>query len=87
MKTGFRFSADLSISKMDEKTEQRVGFKTGKSAFGDKCLSRSDVFIWFNRFKNARESVDDDPQKSGRPSVSITNKNIAKIIDLVPSDH
>ena len=47
-------------------------FKTGKTAsetyellkpaFGDKYLRRSKVFIWFNKFKNGRESVEDDPR-------------------------
>lgn len=84
---------------MDEKSEQRACvkfcFKTGKTAsetyellktaFGDKCLSRSNVFIWFNRFKNGRESVEDEP-RSGRPSTSKTDDNVVKVRDLVRSD-
>lgn len=84
---------------MDEKSEQRTCvkfcFKTGKTAsetyellktaFGDKCLSRSNVFIWFNRFKNGRESVEDEP-RSGRPSTSKTDDNVVKVRDLVRSD-
>ena len=65
---------------MDETSEQRACvkfcFKTAKTAsetyellktaFGDKCLSRSNVFVWFNRFKNDRKSVD-DPGPVGIP--------------------
>ena len=84
---------------MDETSEQRACakfcFKIGKTdsetydvlktAFGDKCLSRSNVFIWFNRFKNDCESVEDDP-RPGRPSTSKTDENIVKVRDLVRSD-
>ena len=87
------------VHKIHETSEQRACvqfcFKIGKTAsetyellktaFGDKCLSRSNVFIWFNRFKNGRESVEDDPQP-GRPSTSKTDENIVKIHDLVRSD-
>lgn len=81
---------------MDEKTERvcvKFCFKTGKSAsetyellqtaFGDKCLTN--VFIWFNRFKDGRELVEDDLWSS-RPSTSKTNENIVKVHDLVCSD-
>ena len=85
---------------MDETLEQRACvkfcFKTGKTAletyellktaFGDKCLSHSNVFIWFNRFKNGCESVEDDPWPS-RPSTSKTDENIVKVCDLVRSDY
>ena len=70
-------------------------FKTGKTAsetyellktaFGDKCLSRSNVFIRLNRFKNGRESVEDEP-RSGRPSTSKTDDNVVKVRNLVRSD-
>ena len=56
-----------------------------KTAFRDKCLSRSNVFIWFNRSNNGRESVEDDPLP-GRPSTSKTDENIVKVRDLVCSD-
>ena len=63
--------------------EQRVNIKfltkLGKSAtetynlliedYGDQCLSRTQVFEWFKKFKEGREDVGDDP-KSGRPSTA-----------------
>ena len=84
---------------MDETSEDRACekfcFKTGKTAletyellktaFGDKCLCRSNVFIWFNRFKNGRESVEDDSSPR-RPSTSKTDENIVKVRDVVRSD-
>ena len=55
-----------------------------KSAFGDKCLRSSNVFVWFNRFKTGRRSVGGDP-RTGRPSTSNTDENIVKVRDLVRS--
>ena len=84
---------------MEKTSEQRASvkfcFKTrktasetyelSKTAFGDKCLSLSNVFLWFNRFKNGRKSVEDDP-RSSQPSTSKTDENIVKVRDLVRSD-
>jgi len=38
-----------------------------KKVYGDECLSRSQAFEWFKRFKEGREEIGDD-QRSGRPS-------------------
>ena len=54
--------------------------------FGDKYLSWSNVFIWFNKFFNGRELVNND-LRSGRPPTSMSIENIAKIRYLVCSDH
>ncbi|KAJ8960591.1 hypothetical protein NQ318_013880 [Aromia moschata] len=43
-----------------------------KEVCGNKCLSRTQVFEWFKRFKEGRESTEDDP-RPGRPSTSIEN--------------
>jgi transposase len=44
-----------------------------KSAHGEECLSRTRVFEWHNRFKEGRESLQDDERK-GRPSTSRTEE-------------
>ena len=76
----------------DQSFQERVGvkfcLKTAKSsaetcnlskiAFEDKCLRQSNVFMWFNKFGSDQESVEDGAQ-SGKPPISITNENIAKI--------
>jgi hypothetical protein len=31
-----------------------------KSAYGEECLSRTNVFEWHKRFKEGRESLEDD---------------------------
>ena len=80
--------------------EQRVNIKfltkLGKSAtetynlltevYGDQCLSRTQVFEWFKKFKEGREDVGDDP-KSGRPSTAKTQENVEKVARIVRGDH
>jgi transposase len=84
----------LSVQK-----EQRVNikfcFKLGKSAsetfvmlqqvYGDDCLSRTQVFEWFKRFKDGREDTSDDI-RTGRPLSAKTDANIEKIGKLVRQD-
>jgi len=74
---------------MSANVEQRVNIKfltkLGKSAtetynlltavYGDQCLSRTQVFEWFKKFKEGREDVGDDP-KSGHPSTAKTQENV-----------
>jgi len=56
-----------------------------QAAFGEECLSRSCCHQWFKRFKDGRTSTDDDA-RSGRPSTSINDDNVAKVNALVRSD-
>jgi len=53
-----------------------------KKVYGDECLSRTQVFEWFKRFKEGREEIGDD-QRPGRPSTSKTEANIEKIGEIV----
>ncbi|GFU55198.1 protein GVQW3 [Trichonephila clavipes] len=56
-----------------------------QQAYGDSVLSRAQVFRWFRAFSEGRESTEDEP-RSGRPSVSKTAENVARVRDLVRSD-
>jgi hypothetical protein len=49
-----------------------------QEALGDNAMSQSKTFLWCKRFKDGRTSVDDD-ERSGRPSISTTPENIAKV--------
>jgi len=40
-----------------------------KKVYGDECLSHTQVFEWFKRFKERREEIGDD-QRPCRPSTS-----------------
>ncbi|KAJ8942659.1 hypothetical protein NQ318_013372 [Aromia moschata] len=56
-----------------------------KELYGNECLSRTKVFEWFKRFKEGRETAEEDP-RPGRPSMSKTNENIEKIGKLIRED-
>ena len=85
--------------KMCKNTEQRICinfcFKLGKTgtetyemiktAFGDEAMSRAEVFAWFRRFKEGRQSVNSNP-RSGRPSTSRNEEKIAQVKAVVCSD-
>jgi histone-lysine N-methyltransferase SETMAR len=48
-------------------------------------MSRTQCFKWQRRFKGGRTSLEDD-ERSGRPSTSITTKNVERIWELVHAD-
>jgi len=57
-----------------------------KKVYGDKCLSCTQVFEWFKRFKEGREEIRDD-QHPSRPSTSKTDTNIEKVSEIVRQNH
>ena len=56
-----------------------------KEVYGNECLSRTQVFEWFERFKEGRETTEDDP-RPGRPTTSKTDQNIKKIGEIIRKD-
>ena len=46
-------------------------------AFGESTMSRTQVQLWYNRFKEGREDVNDD-SCPGRPSTLTTDENSEK---------
>ena len=57
-----------------------------KKVYGDECLSYTQVFEWFKRFKEGREEIGDD-QRPSRTSTSKTDTNIEKVSEIVPQNH
>jgi histone-lysine N-methyltransferase SETMAR len=53
--------------------------------FGDAADSKSTVDFWINRFKSGRQSLDDD-HRTGRPSTSVNEENVAAVEELVMED-
>ena len=51
-------------------------------AFGESTMSRTQVQLWYNRFKEGRENVNDDACP-GCPSTSITNENIEAVKKII----
>jgi len=80
---------------MDGGNEQRVAikfcFKAGLSAtetlvlvqkvYGDEAPNRSHVFMWYSRFRDGRELVEDD-ERGGRPKSTRTEVNSAAVADM-----
>lgn len=49
-----------------------------KHVYGSETLSRTQAFEWHRRFREGRESAEDD-ERSGRPVTSRTDENIKKV--------
>jgi len=61
-------------------------FETLKIAFREEAMGRIQKYEWWTRFKEGRTSVDDDPH-SGWPSASKTDNNVAKVHEVIRSNH
>lgn len=53
-----------------------------QKAYGESALSKSRVYQWYKEFQEGRELVEDLP-RSGRPSNSSNDENIAKVKEMV----
>ena len=53
-------------------------FKILTVTFRESNMSRTQVQLWYNRFKESREEVNDNA-RSGRPSTSKTDENIEAV--------
>lgn len=56
-----------------------------QKAFGEEVMSRAQVFRWHKMFSEGRTNVEDE-DRSGRPSTSRTDVNLARVRELVRSD-
>ncbi len=56
-----------------------------KAVYGDDCMSKTRVFEWARRFREGRESVEDDPRE-GAPVSSRTEPNVERLRALVTAD-
>ncbi|KAJ8961117.1 hypothetical protein NQ318_008794 [Aromia moschata] len=56
-----------------------------KEVYVNEFLPRTQVFEWFKRFKDGRETTEDDPHPE-RPSTSNTDENIEKTSKLIRED-
>ena len=51
-------------------------------AFSESTMRRTQVILWYKRIKEGREEVNDNA-RSGRPSTSITDKNIEAVNKMI----
>ena len=56
-----------------------------KKVYGDDCMSRTQVYTWFTRFKNDREDLNDD-QRPGRPEVRNRAELVEKVHEIIGID-
>ena len=80
---------------MEQRANIKFCFKLGKTftetlelmrqVYGDDCLSRTQVFMWYGRFKDGRENINDDP-KSGRPKTATTDELVEKVREIIAID-
>ena len=56
-----------------------------EKVYRDSALKKSGICKWIRRFREGRDTVNDDP-KSGRPSTSVTDKIIADVQQHVKQD-
>ena len=57
-------------------------FKRLTVAFGEPTMSRTQVQLWYNRFKEGREDVNDDA-RPGRSITSTTDENIEAVKKMI----
>ena len=60
-------------------------YKLMETVYGDDCMSRTQVYTWFTRFKNGREDLNDD-LRPGRPEVSNRAELVEKVRDIIGID-
>jgi hypothetical protein len=56
-----------------------------KIEFREEAMCKTQTYEWWKRFKKGRNSIDDDP-RSGRPSTSKTDDNVAKVREVIRSN-
>ena len=54
--------------------------------FDKSTMSTTQVQLWYNRFKEGREDVNDD-NRPGRPSTSTTVENIKAVKKIILDNH
>ena len=56
-----------------------------KKVYGDDCMSRTQVYTWFTRFKNDRDDLNDDP-RPGRLEASNRAELVEKVREIIAID-
>ena len=51
-------------------------------AFGESTMNRTQIQLWYNRFKKGREDINDDTCL-GRPNALTTDENIETVTKMI----
>ena len=86
----------MSELELEQRTNIKFLVKLGKSGneiremlvqvYRDNAMKKAAVYKWVKRFSEGRESVTDE-ERSGWPATSRTDKNIAKVRQIVHENH
>jgi len=86
----------MSELELEQRTNIKFLVKLGKSGneiremlvqvYRDNAMKKAAVYKWVKRFSEGRESVTDE-ERSGWPATSSTEKNIAKVRQIVRENH
>ena len=60
-------------------------YESMKKVYGDDCMSRTQVYTWFTRFKNGRAYLNDDLRPS-RPEVSNRAELVENVREIIGID-
>lgn len=80
---------------MEQRANIKFCFKLGKSAtdtfemiqtvYGSEAMSRKNVFKWYARFRDGRESIEDDPRPGASSTVRV-EENVQKVAEILRND-
>lgn len=56
-----------------------------RNVYGATCMSRARVFLWFKRFKDGRNSIDNDT-RCGRPPTAVNDSNVSAVDKIIRAD-
>ncbi|CAK9820098.1 Mariner Mos1 transposase [Anthophora quadrimaculata] len=80
---------------MEQRANIKFCFKLGKSAtdtfemiqtvYGSEAMSRKNIFKWYARFRDGRESIEDDP-RPGASSTDRVEENVHKVTEILRND-
>ncbi|XP_065667877.1 protein GVQW3-like [Hydra vulgaris] len=56
-----------------------------KKVYDDDCMSRTQAYTWFTRFKNSREDLNDD-LRAGRPEAINRAELVEKVREIIGTD-
>ena len=73
--------------KFGVKLEKKIAetYELMKKVYGDDCMSRTQVYTQFTRFKNGHEDLNDD-LRPGRPEVSNRVELVGKVREIIGID-
>ncbi|XP_053403130.1 histone-lysine N-methyltransferase SETMAR-like [Mercenaria mercenaria] len=77
-----RFAIKFLVLKRKSKNEV---VREIKSTFGDSSMSKTRIYVWYDRFNNGWENAYDLP-RSGWKVTSTHDKNVTRVKDLINSD-